>query len=688
MRVSAVKRKHRTELNPTMTQAFKTLEGKEEWSPSVVKELTTLGPKEAFAIEQVQRNVIPAGADVIMLQPEHTTKKSSGEKKTRIVVNGSQEKVKPGENNYSPTALPKGLQILIAIAAHEGRLLRGIDIKCAFGSEYLTAEDGDIWVQYPDILEDHFGYLLDQQLEEQKVILEEEARTKRVRPYEEDALKEAVKDASDGAIQWEDCDDDECHKVRNTKTWNAHLRHRSKKWIARSKKWIARKQNKANIYHVAANGESKRRRYGRLRKSLYGLRRAARLFNCGLNKLLIENGYECCPADKCIYRKTFGTESILFNTHVDDFAVFPTCEAMFDELLSVLRTKYEITVTDRLEKHLGMQVNEYENGSVGMSQPNHLQVLFDLCGYGDDHVGAEIPMPVDWNEADQDDSPKIDIEAYMKLMGSVLYVLRTRPDVAVALSKESSRTHKCTEKDMAVLKQTVSYLHKTRHSELVYTRGCSKQRDAVLEIFIWADNSHMCYMSSHGQNAWCMKVAIAANVGSAMVSWYSAKSKILALSTCEGETDAAVEGTKEATWAREVMAFCGHPQTRPTYIGEDNQAMITLASKEAGTHGRTKHFTGRINYLIDNVKNGIIRLEYLRTEDQKADGLTKPFGPKAMAKFRQDMMGTQMHGVVPKKVRRLNDGGWMGWCKRSFGAKKHVTFAPGTKEEPQSAPGE
>ena len=69
-----------------------------------------------------------------------------------------------------------------------------------------------------------------------------------------------------------------------------------------------------------------------------------------------------------------------------------------------------------------MQVNEYENGSVGMSQPNHLQVLFDLCGYGDDHVGAEIPMPVDWNEADQDDSPKIDIEAYMKLMGSVLCV--------------------------------------------------------------------------------------------------------------------------------------------------------------------------------------------------------------------------------------------------------------------------
>jgi hypothetical protein len=129
------------------------------------------------------------------------------------------------------------------------------------------------------------------------------------------------------------------------------------------------------------------------------------------------------------------------------------------------------------------------------------------------------------------------------------------------------------------------------------------------------------------------------------------------------------------------MAFCGHPQTRPTYVGEDNQAMITLASKEAGTHGRTKHFTGRINYLIDNVKNGIIRLEYLRTEDQKSDGLTKPFGPKAMKRFREDMMGTQMHGVVPLTVRQLSNGGRMKRCSKSFGAKKCVTFVPDTKME-------
>ena len=106
--------------------------------------------------------------------------------------------------------------------------------------------------------------------------------------------------------------------------------------------------------------------------------------------------------------------------------------------------------------------------------------------------------------------------------------------------------------------------------------------------------------------------------------------------------------------------------------------MITLASKEAGTHGRTKHFTGRINYLIDNVKNGIIRLEYLRTDAQHADGLTKPFGPKAMKRFQQQMLGTQLHGIMAKKVRTV----WSFWGQDKRATKKHrVTFAKGTKED-------
>jgi hypothetical protein len=151
-RVRAVKRKVRTERNPTMTNAFKTAEGADAWTPSVVKELTKIGPKHAFAMEQVDFWEIPSKAPILMLQVEHSRKKETNEMKTRLVVNGAQEPYKQDEDNYAPTALQKGGQLLFALAAQERRPMRGIDITCAFASESLTAEDGDIYVKYPDVL--------------------------------------------------------------------------------------------------------------------------------------------------------------------------------------------------------------------------------------------------------------------------------------------------------------------------------------------------------------------------------------------------------------------------------------------------------------------------------------------------------------------------------------------------------
>ena len=64
-------------------------------------------------------------------------------------------------------------------------------------------------------------------------------------------------------------------------------------------------------------------------------------------------------------------------------------------------------------------------------------------------------------------------------------------------------------------------------------------------------------------------------------------------------------------------------------------------------------------------------------EAQHADGLTKPFGPKAMKKFQQQMLGTQLHGIMAKKVRSA----WLNLWGHAKSAKKHVIFAAGTKEK-------
>jgi hypothetical protein len=114
--ISVVKRKSRTEMNPTVTVAFKTDEGTAKWTPSVVKELTVLGPMNKFAMVLLEENQIPRDVPILMLQTELTTKRETGLEKCRVVVNGKMEPIQEGEDNYAPTAIAKGGQLLFALA--------------------------------------------------------------------------------------------------------------------------------------------------------------------------------------------------------------------------------------------------------------------------------------------------------------------------------------------------------------------------------------------------------------------------------------------------------------------------------------------------------------------------------------------------------------------------------------------
>ena len=185
--------------------------------------------------------------------------------------------------------------------------------------------------------------------------------------------RDQAKNATESDSLGESSEDAQSQPGCASKGSRSKRRRQAKETFAkhRSNHWKARKVEKAKQRVRSASSSNRQGYYAKLRKSLYGLRRAAKLFNRGLRQLLKDNGYESCSADTCIFCKVSGTESILFNIHVDDFACYPTCDAMFDELCAVLRSKYEITVTDNLVKHLGMHVNEYENGSIGISQPKH-----------------------------------------------------------------------------------------------------------------------------------------------------------------------------------------------------------------------------------------------------------------------------------------------------------------------------
>ena len=124
------------------------------------------------------------------------------------------------------------------------------------------------------------------------------------------------------------------------------------------------------------------------------------------------------------------------------------------------------------------------------------------------------------------------------------------------------------------------------------------------------------------------------SLGSAMVSWFSKKQSSVALSTAEAEYIAACAASKEAVWLRKLLADLSGHQVDVTVIFCDNQSCIKL-SENSVFHDRSKHIDMKYHYIRDIVQKGVIKLQYISTDEQVADIFTKPLARVKFAYFRE-----------------------------------------------------
>ena len=108
------------------------------------------------------------------------------------------------------------------------------------------------------------------------------------------------------------------------------------------------------------------------------------------------------------------------------------------------------------------------------------------------------------------------------------------------------------------------------------------------------------------------------------ISWRTTTATLAAASTCESELQAAVLGAQMSIGLSTLIEDLGLKTT--LYHGLDNQA--SLAVLQDTSSWRTRHLAIRSAVLRDLVKEGIIKASHVRSQDQKADGLTKFLKPE------------------------------------------------------------
>ena len=207
---------------------------------------------------------------------------------------------------------------------------------------------------------------------------------------------------------------------------------------------------------------------------------------------------------------------------------------------------------------------------------------------------------------------------YASATGSIMYaMLCTRPDVSYALSVTSRYQADPGEGHWVAVKNILKYLRRTKDMFLIYG-------DGPLQVNGYTDAS----FQSDKDDCKSQSGYIFTLCGGA-VSWKSSKQETTADSTTESEYIAASEAAKEAVWIKKFITELGVVPsiTEPIQLLCDNSGAIAQA-KEPRSHHRSKHVLRRFHLIREIIARQDVKIEYIPTEQNIADPLTKPLSQK------------------------------------------------------------
>ena len=121
-----------------------------------------------------------------------------------------------------------------------------------------------------------------------------------------------------------------------------------------------------------------------------------------------------------------------------------------------------------------------------------------------------------------------------------------------------------------------------------------------------------------------------------MISWSSRKQSSITQSTVEAEYIAANDTCKKAILLKKLLFGLFGGKLDSTIIHCDNQSCIKL-SENPVFHDRLKHIEMKYHFIRDLVQRGTLKLQYIRTDEQIADILTKPLITTKFVYFRDKL---------------------------------------------------
>ncbi|CAL2260119.1 unnamed protein product [Prunus armeniaca] len=360
----------------------------------------------------------------------------------------------------------------------------------------------------------------------------------------------------------------------------------------------------------------------RLKKALYGLKQAPRAWYERLSSHLLGNGYVRGSVDKTLFVKRFKKDVLIAQVYVDDIVVGSTSDLHVQDFIHVMTSEFEMSLVGELNYFLGLQIKQSHDG-IFVSQSKYAKNLVTKFGL-EGAKSARTPMSTSAKIHRDLHGKSVDQTLYRSMIGSLLYLTANKPDISFSVGVCARFQSDPKESHLFAVKRIIKYVSGTSEFGLWYTydtcvnlvgysdadwAGCSDDRKSTSEGVFY--------------------------VGNNLVAWHSKKQNSVSLSTAEAEYVAAGSCCTQLLWMRQMLEDYGLAQSC-FLIYCDNMSAIDI-SKNPVQHSRTKHIDIQHHFIRDLVEDKILSLEFVPSEKQLADILTKALDFQKHGTLRQSI---------------------------------------------------
>ena len=393
----------------------------------------------------------------------------------------------------------------------------------------------------------------------------------------------------------------------------------------------------------------------RLRKGLYGLKQAGRIWNIRFVSVLKDIGFTQSAADTQVLYLRRGKSIFYITLHVDDGILATNDEDLRKEVLAKLHQHFLVKDLGPLTHYLGLRVQQTDD-EVKISQDGYIDKIlarFNMLEAKEADTPAaagailsktDCPQPGTEAASEMKDKP------YRQMIGSLMYAYcGSRPDIGAILTKLASFCNNPGVPHWIAGKRVLRYLKGCKTEGLTYTGKLQKDQKVTITAYCDSDWAQ-CPDDRKSTTGYAVYLE------GGPIAWQCRKQPTVAHSSTEAEFVALTEATKDVLWLTYLLTELGVPYHTPQIFTDSQSAMEW--TKNASHHQRNKHVALKYFFIRDIVTEGTVKIAYIATKDNVADILTKNTTRAVFQRLKFQLMGAKQvaRRAVAAAIKYLGKG--------------------------------